>query len=258
MTFKPCARCGEPHHHFSYCKDGVKRIKNAPPFRKGDPLRGAAKTAAERKRNSGVVATDTAPIEPVTTEAAAVAPAPATVAAQAREELRTLAASMPEGSQSRKAIEVMISRDEARDGHAQAEAELRRADPSAHLPLPTILRDPSEEKGRELNREMDRLLFAAGTTRASQREVLPKEAQTVHDTLTGLEERRDKAASTARDAAKPPEHRPGSQVWACTSCGQRFHTGTLTEVREWARRDPSWRLACPECHSAKVRVIEVA
>ncbi len=249
-----CSRCAERHHQWAYCKDGVRRVKTAPPFRKGDPLRGAAKKHHEAK---AAAVTETGVADAPVTATVSAEPA-ATSPSAAREELRTLASSMPEGSQQRRAMELLIARDEAREGHQRAEAELRATDPTAHLPLPVILRDVSEDKGRALNSEMDRLLFAAGTSRASQKDILPQEAQSVHDVLTGLEERRERAATAAREAAKPPEHRPGSQSWMCTSCSQRFHTGTMAEVREWARNDPVWRLACPECHSPKVQIIEAA
>ena len=233
-TYKPCARCREPHHHFAYCKDGVKVVKNAPPFKKGDPLRGAAKKHAERKAETAT-----------SSENVTVVSSAAPTVTSARDDLRGLAEGLPEGSPQRKSIELLLARDEAREQHQKDEQALQERDPAARLPVPTILRDLSEEKGRELNREMDRLIFAAGTNRASQREIMPKEAQTVHDTIAGLEERRDRKASAARDAARPPQHRPGSQAWFCHVCGQRFNTGTMDEVRRWAREDPTWRLACP-------------
>lgn len=251
-----CSRCAERHHHFAYCKDGVRRIKNAPPFQKGDPLRGAAKAAHDRRlAETGDATTETVTEAPATTVTAPEQPATVT-AATARGDMRTLAESLPEGSQQRRSIELLLARDEAREAHHKAEQEIQTRDPSARLPVPTILRDPSEEAGRALNSEMDRLIFAAGTSRASQREVMPKEAKLVHDTLAGLEERREEERHAAEEASRLPAHRPGEQPWACNDCGQRFHSGTLEEVRQWARNDPSWKFRCPKCQSPKVQLIE--
>lgn len=219
----------------------MKRVKNAPHFKKGE-LHGNAKRAVEKR-----TATE-APAVTVTNETPTV-----TSASQARDDLKVLATSLPEGSQQRTSIELMIARDEARETHSRDEKALQTSDPTARLPRPTILRDPSEEAGRHLNNEMDRLIFAAGSSARSEREALPKEAQAVHDALTGLEERREKAAQKPT----PSAHRSGSQPWACLACGQRFHSGTMDEVRKWNRDDPTWRFNCPECHSQKVQIIEV-
>lgn len=256
-TYKNCVRCSQPHHHFAYCADGVKRIKNAPPFKKGDPLRGAAKKHADEKaaRTTSNVevttTTTTAPAVVATTETATQ-----TTAVSARDELRAMAGALPEGSSQRKAIEHLIARDEARESHAKAEAEIQKVDPSAHLPKPIILRDKSEDAARHLNSEMDRLMFAAGTSAASQRHMLPQEAQVVHDTLTGLEERRE--AQAAVSAPANHEHVPGSQPWLCHGCKTRFQSGTMDIIRRKAAAEPSWRFVCPECGNGKVEIIEMA
>lgn len=171
--YPECSRCSDRHHNWAYCIDGVRRRPGAPLFKPGN-LQGKPRPEPDQSATT------------LTT-----APAVTVTASGAREELRTLAATLPEDSQQRRSLELLIQRDEARQAHQRDEEALAATTPGARLPVPTILRDTSDERGRHLNMEMDRLIFAAGTGPRTQKEVLPREAAVVHDTLASLDEARE-------------------------------------------------------------------
>ena len=260
-----CPRCADRHHTFAYCRDGVKRVKNAPHFEKGN-LKGAALATyqkglakMEAAQTNGDFPVTPAPALAMTAPAATEAsPAPPSAASAAREDLRTIAASLPEGSQQRRSIELLLERDQAREQHQRDEETLRTLRPDARLPVPTVLRDLSEDKGRHLNLEMDRLLYQAGVGRDFRpgNPVADSEAAAVHGSIASIRGNRERKESQAREAAKPPEHMNGDQPWACHGCGSRFRSGTLEQVRRKARAEPGWRFVCPSCRSSRVELIQ--
>lgn len=235
-TYKICERCKERHHHFAKCKDGVQQIAGAPKFTsKDNPSR-----ATEREDSP----------QPITLSATE----------QARADLRATIESLPEGSQQRKSLEIMLERDEARDEHQRQEKIIQAAtgDPTARAPLPTILRDLSEDKGRKLNSELDQLFYREG--RRPTADNLRVEAQAVKDTLGGLPAKRQAEENASRDSMKIPERIPGQQKWHCQSetCGIKFDSLTIDQVRRKAAHDPGWILACPACGTKKVLAMQEA
>lgn len=253
-THKPkvyavCTRCteikGEEHRHhpFATCVDGSS-------------LKARRFTAENNPRKR---------VEPVADqgepEQIAVAPRPEVISAV--EDLRAQITLMPEGSPQRKSFELLLAREEARIEHAEREGALQadsgRSD--ARRPLPTILRDPSEAKGRALNREMDRLIAQAGMAQDPRSRPPREEAALVHDTITGLGDRRQAAATAAAEAAKPPARIPGEQMWQCQNdaCGVKFRSLTIDEAKKKGRMEPDWKgLRCPGCGGNRVLALMLA
>lgn len=242
-TYKPCKHCGEAHHHFAKCRDGFRtNATAAPPFSSVDNP-GSRKALVE------------AAAEP-TKSAAEVA----------RDDMREAISALPEGSQARKSLQLMLDRDIAREDHAKAEGILKAAtgDPTAKMPVPVILRDKSEENGRTLNRELDMLFHREG--RAPTQDNLRVEAQAVKDTFGSLPAKRDAEERAAKDLAKAPERIGGETMWecqneACGPTGQRtkFRSLSIAQARRRAVDNPGWMMACPACGGRKVlALMEVA
>lgn len=241
---KPCPRCTGLHHRLGYCKDGV-RLAGANAFtKKTNPK---VKQAVEPE--SSVVVVSTAPEAPV--------------AADSHAEIRDMIATLPEGSSQRKALENLLERDAVRTQHDKDEEDYRArtGNPDARLPLPTILRDKSEEKGAALNRELDRFLYTQGvnpnkreTSNIERKANLTPEAQAVHDTLAGLEAAHDLTERQAALMAAKPEHPTGSTGWFCNDCKKGFLAADLDYIRRKAKAEPEWRFLCPHCMGIHVQL----
>src|SRR5439155_19674830 len=108
-----------------------------------------------------------------------------------------------------------------------SEAERAREDLRAliaGLPLPTILRERNEKRGRALLGELDRVLADAQLAR-DPRAVPPREeVMLVRQTLAAIPAKRDAEERAVRDALQRPAHMPGGQDWICRepTCGKRF------------------------------------
>lgn len=258
---KPCPRCNESHHHLSYCKDGERLVKTAPPFAKGNQMgRLRRKKAPEPGAEAQAVSPEPEP--PVTV----IDTAPVVEAVPDRHaDIKAIIASLPEGSSQRKALENMLERDTVRTRHAADEADLqaRTGNPDAKLPIPTILRDKSEDKGLALNRELDRFLYSQGvnpnvreTSRKEVMDNLAPEARSVHDTLASTLANREMTERARQMAASKPEHVPGDTDWFCNGCKKGFTSGSLDMVRRKAAAEREWRFLCPHCMDPRVQLRE--
>lgn len=161
---------------------------------------------------------------------------------------------------------LLASREKARLEHEKAEALLRQADPNARLSTPTILRDLSDDKGRELMAQLDMTFAERSRSDVLRRELMAKagvdskakdaeEAQDIHDLIATHNERVDAKESAAKEAAKAPQHINGNQVWNCESCHKRFNSAPMDLIKRKAAAEPDWRFACPLCQSTRVRMI---
>ncbi len=240
-VFSVCTRCTEitgaevRHHPFAQCADGV-RLKAAPTF--------TSENNPRKKKPESVP--DPAPVSE------AASPVSKAVA-----DLREMIGTLPEGDATRASLELLLAREEAREVHAEREERLRAdsGNPDARLPLPTILRDPKESKGRALLAELARVQHAAGQSEDPRSRPRLDEATLVHDMLATKNERDAAKESAARDAAKVPERIPGEAMWQCQaqSCGAKFKSLTLEQVKKKARMEPGWRgLNCPSCGGFRV------
>jgi len=196
--------------------------------------------------------------EAAVVDAAAPSPPPTSEAERAREDLRALIAGLPEDSPQRKSMALLLERDEARAAHDADEKEYqtRSGSPDARLPLPTILRERNEKRGRALLGELDRVLADAQLAR-DPRAVPPREeVMLVKETLAGIPAKRDAEDRAVRDALQRPAHMPGGQDWICRepTCGKRFTAGTLDQVRRKAKAEPGWRFVCPHCGGMHVEL----
>jgi len=239
-VYAPCTHCGEPHHRFKECADGF-RVFEGEPFTSPSSVNAA-------------VAPDVAlPTEPVP-PAASVDPAEA-----ARADLRAMIAAAPEGSQQRRSLELMLERDEARSKHAQDEKELQTisGNPDARLPVPNIIREKDEKKGRALLAQLDRVLGEARLAKDPRAMPPREEVMLVKETLASIPAKRDAEERAVKDALRRPEHMPGEQDWICRepTCGKRFRAGTLEMVRRKAKAEPGWRFVCPHCGGMHVELL---
>lgn len=264
-NYKPCARCNDPHAPLGYCKDGV-RLHGAPAFRRGDN-RNRSNKAAQAEAGAPVSAVSSEPEPTVVTSdptpTATASDAVTVTASDARSELRTLIDSLPEGSTQRKALEVMLERDEARVKHDQDEQSFRATvGEDARLPLPTILREKDEKKARVVLNELDRLLAKEGVSDKRSRSTpdimrdLAPEAQSAKDTLGRIHETREMTERQAALAAAKPEHFAGDTDWWCNDCHKGFTAASLDQVRRKAQAEHGWRFVCPHCIGVHVQLRE--
>lgn len=245
-TKTPCAHCGEKHHHFANCRDGY-RVKKF-----DQPKFGVDKSPYDGdSKGKGPQVTASAP--PAAEESAP--PPPPSPLSQARQDLIAMIESLPADSPQRASLQLMLERDQARTEHDAAEQRLQQTsgNKEAKLPLPTILRDYSEEKGRFLETELARTLASAGRSMPPMEEVVA-----VKTALNGIQERNEQKAVEEIMRTKPL---PGATHWICRNtpaCGERFQAATMEEVRRYAKENPTWRFVCPTCKSVRVELIQLS
>lgn len=215
------------------CADGFRNPKYTKARTKKDPL---AQVAQQPEAPSPMAVSESA--------------APLPSAQSAREELETLIASLPEDSPQRAAIALLLERDAARTRHAEDEKSLqdKTGNPDARLPVPTIIRDRSEDKGRVLESQLMRVMADAGRTLPTEQEAMITKAAMA----SILPERERKAVAEIMATAPLP----GSQKWLCRNpaCGKVFEAAPMEEVRRYSKEHQDWKFVCTVCKSPRVEL----
>lgn len=257
-TYKSCAHCGDAHHHFAACADGYRAIKT-PRF--GIERSQYTSSATLTEAVSGSVALpEASPEAPEAATAQAPSPASPSAAEQARSELAALVDSLPTDSPQRASLALLLERDEARTKHAEAEADLRTrtGNPDAHLPVPTILRDRREDAGRFLEGELNRVLAVAGEARDPRARPPLHEVMATKEFFATKDERDEQKAVEDIMRTAPLE---GGTNWICRNeptCGERFKSAPMEEVRRYAKEHYGWMFVCQKCKSPRVELIQLS
>jgi hypothetical protein len=256
-----CPHCLTNHERFAKCADGVRRTiggrkKQAPK----EPSVEAAEPILPLSPSLDAPPLSTvAQVEPPPTPEPVPEPTPEPTPEDPRASLRRMADALPTESGERRALENLLARDEAREKHQTDEHALQEAtgNADARLPLPTILRDASESKGRALNAELDRVLNYARQAQDPRARPPREEVMQTKEALAALPAKREEAA---REFERTHAFLGGDQRWICREpgCGNVFRSGTMAEVRRKAAEEPSWKFVDPKCLSQRVEMLDIS
>jgi hypothetical protein len=123
--------------------------------------------------------------------------------------------------------------------------------------LPAPLRKKSPAAAAEMLSQLERI---QGIAKRDAKIPLAVEAQTVHDTLVRIPQKRQDAETAAREAAAPKPHVNGSTEWTCVApgCGKRFQAASREIVQRKSKAEPTWQFRCPHCQSPRVMLYMAA